>query len=141
MTDKVDSGHVWDMSGIFLGLWDGKDSGIELYTSQWDMSWIIPVSRDSGMGKSGIECGMGVWSDTPDSGICLVGIMGLWDGMENDVVKVWDITGILGKVIVNLDKSVFLMRRHVCTHKLTSSGGLLYYVVDRYSLIDIMPIP
>ena len=28
LTDKVDSGQ-WDMSGIFLGLWDGKDSGIE----------------------------------------------------------------------------------------------------------------
>ena len=28
LTDKVDSGQR-DMSGIFLGLWDGKDSGIE----------------------------------------------------------------------------------------------------------------
>ena len=52
---------VWDLSGI-PGLWDGKDSGI--------------------------ECGMGVLSDTPDSGICLVGITGLWDWKENDVVKV-----------------------------------------------------
>ena len=41
---------------------------------------------------------MGVLSDTPDSRICLVGIPGLWDGKENDVVKVWDIMGILGKV-------------------------------------------
>ena len=47
-------GSVWDLSGI-PGLWDGKDSGI--------------------------ECGMGVLSDTPDSGICLVGIPGLW-GLE-----------------------------------------------------------
>ena len=91
-------GYVLDIPGI-PGRWDGKDSGI--------------------------ECGMGVLSDTLDSGLCLVGITGLWDWKENDVVKVWDITGILGKVIVNLDKSAFLMRRHVCTHKLTSSGGLL----------------
>ena len=41
---------------------------------------------------------MGVLSDTLDSGICLVSIPGQWDGKENDVVKVWDITGILGKV-------------------------------------------
>ena len=54
-------GSVWDIPGI-PGLWDGKDSGI--------------------------ECEMGVLKDTPDSGICLVGITRLWDWKENDVVKV-----------------------------------------------------
>ena len=50
LTDKVDSGQ-WDMSGIFLGLWDGKDSGIELYTGQWDMSGIPGLwdGKDSGI--------------------------------------------------------------------------------------------
>ena len=47
---------------------------------------------------------MGVLNDTPDSGICLVGITGLWDRKENDVVKVW---GILGKVMVNLAFGMF----------------------------------
>lgn len=93
--------------GIYLGyylcpgLWEGKDSGTEWDTVQWDMSGIFPVSWDCGMGTewnsvqwdmSGIfplswDCGMGRTvgpSETQYNGTCsqypkTVGWEGQWD--------------------------------------------------------------
>ena len=44
-------GFVWNIPGI-PGLWDGKDSGIDILDSAWNLSGIFPVSRDSGMGRT-----------------------------------------------------------------------------------------